>query len=572
MMESDQEFPLPFDPEFLVPFVVAWRSTPSELPAAQRATLASAQMTAWGLPLPEDVVEGAAAYMCDALRLDTAYGVANHRHLIPNDKSCCVCGCSALALRELPGELRVWEVVKREVLATEYERACLRCGTRHCYSHVRTPAAGIVLLVEDTRRKPLRCLSLERALTARLGVSCRYAKRGDGDPDLLLLRGFDHPPAGFQLAPGPPGEAPPECELIELSAQLSAQLSAADVERAMPPSAARRRERLGGEVVRYRTNVLSLPVFAPFQPQSRSANKGRHVFTAELLELTAAAMERTQVSFVGMAEVLTRCRVELDRLSESGPAVVAVVPRKPLEASFMERELLLSLTEAGLPFPPADHRWAAGGTEDYDRQAERTLLAATPLLKQHFRSFWCLQHDQRCVRRGNCRLLVMDGNAKIYRRCCSQRYRFYDVLPGYGYVHRGCTARPAPGFYDCVECLASTAQASPGAAPCQPCDAEDDAVEAEARERRPAYIAASGGESAEEASLDSGEDGTEEASGEEDEGSDAYHIGGERCAGDPSRFTHAGSDRLLTVSEHTTLLDSTGRPLAGVWWRWAQGQ
>ena len=72
-MESDQEFPLPFDPEFLVPFVVAWRSTPSELPAAQRAMLASAQMTAWGLPLPEDVVEGAAAYMCDALRLDTAY-------------------------------------------------------------------------------------------------------------------------------------------------------------------------------------------------------------------------------------------------------------------------------------------------------------------------------------------------------------------------------------------------------------------------------------------------------------------------------------------------------------------
>ena len=237
-------------------------------------------MTAWGLPLPEDVVEGAAAYMCDALRLDTAYGVANHRHLIPNDKSCCVCGCSALTLSELPGELRVWEVAKREALATEYERACSRCGTRHCYSHVRTPAAIIVLLVEDTRRKPLRCLLLEQALTARLGVSCRYAKRGDGDPDLLLLRGFDHPPAGFRLAAGPPGEAPPECELLELSTELSASLSAANVERAMPPSGARRRGRLGGEVARYRTNVLSLPVFVPFHQQLDGAANGRHVFTA----------------------------------------------------------------------------------------------------------------------------------------------------------------------------------------------------------------------------------------------------------------------------------------------------
>ena len=101
-MEEGHEFPLPFDPAFLVPFVVAWRATPIELPTAQRAKLASAQMAAWGFPLDAEVAKGTGEYMCDALRLDTPYDVTNHRHLIPNDKSCCVCGCRVLTLRELP--------------------------------------------------------------------------------------------------------------------------------------------------------------------------------------------------------------------------------------------------------------------------------------------------------------------------------------------------------------------------------------------------------------------------------------------------------------------------------------
>ena len=58
------------------------------------------------------------------------------------------------------------------------------------------------------------------------------------------------------------------------------------------------------------------------------------------------------------------------------------------------------------------------------------------------------------------------------------------VLPGYGWVHKGCTARPRPRFYDCAECLATAAVRSE----CEPCDPEVAELEAEAVARRPAHV------------------------------------------------------------------------------------
>ena len=113
-----------------------------------------------------------------------------------------------------------------------------------------------------------------------------------------------------------------------------------------------------------------------------------------------------------------------------------------LADAWFERELLVALREAELPLPPADFAHGASAAGQKHLRGHAHLEANLPALKQFFRRFWCLEHDQRCTRRGNCRLLVMDGNAKIWRRVCSQRFRFYDVLPGYGWVHRGCTRRP----------------------------------------------------------------------------------------------------------------------------------
>ena len=178
------------------------------------------------------------------------------------------------------------------------------------------------------------------------------------------------------------------------------------------------------------------------------------------------------MSFSGFAESF--------EASRNGFDTTRPIDRRTLADAFFERSLLQALWEAGLPFhnptafsDPRDPRSAAG---------ETLLGRAMPSLKAHFREFFCTEHDLRCTRRGNCRLLVVDGNAKIWRRCCSQRYRFYDLLPGYGYVHRGCTQRPVPGFADCVDCMAGVAQSRSSRR-------AHSASEAEAEERRPTYEA-----------------------------------------------------------------------------------
>ena len=174
-----------------------------------------------------------------------------------------------------------------------------------------------------------------------------------------------------------------------------------------------------------------------------------------------------------------------------------------LADAFFERELLLALCEAGLRLPPAD--FAVGAAKNENIRGRAYIEKALPPLKQAFRAFWCLEHDKRCTRRGKCRLLVMDGNAKIWRRCCSTRFRFYDVLPGYGWVHRGCPHRPVPGFYDCAGCMRETAEAT--VAP--DVDAGEAALNAEAEAARPAYVA----ESREAGEGEEGEEGEAEGEG-----------------------------------------------------------
>ena len=218
---------------------------------------------------------------------------------------------------------------------------------------------------------------------------------------------------------------------------------------------------------------------------------------------------RPQIGFHGVCDSLALCRLEQD----GSDVVKEAIDHHHLADAFFERELLVALRAAGLPLPPASFAVGAGAGGPGNEMHVRGLAElgkALPPLKAAFRKFWCLEHDQRCTRRGKCRLLVMDGNAKLWRRCCSQRFRFYDVLPGYGWVHRGCPRRPVPGFYDCQECMPETAQATVAPA----ADAGEALLDAEAEAARPAYASSSEGE---------GDCESCEGEGEEDGGAEDVH-------------------------------------------------
>ena len=202
----------------------------------------------------------------------------------------------------------------------------------------------------------------------------------------------------------------------------------------------------GSYVTRYRANVLDLPIFVT----------RRAAYTKELLTLLTVAMERTQVSFEGFATCL---RIS----SPDSPSL----DRRLLERVFFRYELLRFQRDGGLCLSTpsnltlaGEYASAPGGKDDHAMDA--ALVRDLPELRAFFRKTWAQNHDQHCPRRGKCKLMVVDGNAKICRPTCESRHRFYHSLPGYGWVHDGCTNRPAVGESLCVDCMQVSAQRSAG--------------------------------------------------------------------------------------------------------------
>ena len=108
-----------------------------------------------------------------------------------------------------------------------------------------------------------------------------------------------------------------------------------------------------------------------------------------------------------MCDSLALCRLEQD----GSEVVKEAIDHQHLADAFFERELLVALRAAGLPLPGADYAVGAGAGRAGSEMGVRghtELGKALPPLKAVFRKFWCLEHDQRCTRRGRCRLLVMD--------------------------------------------------------------------------------------------------------------------------------------------------------------------
>jgi hypothetical protein len=190
---------------------------------------------------------------------------------------------------------------------------------------------------------------------------------------------------------------------------------------------------------RYRVNVLDLSAF----PLHES-----FVLSKPLIDLLGATLERTQVSFEGFATSLHMC-------SPDSPSI----DRQTLEGAFLQTELLRMQRDSSVCISTPDELQATHH-EHFHVSASRAIERDLPALRSAFRKVWAQEHEQRCPRRGYCKLLVVDGNAKICRDTCASRHRFYQHLPGYGWVHDGCTKSPAVGERLCVECMETSAERS----------------------------------------------------------------------------------------------------------------
>ena len=59
MSDEGTDLPLPFDASLLLPFILAWRATPSALAYDARCQAASRQLASWGYSLDKMGVAGA---------------------------------------------------------------------------------------------------------------------------------------------------------------------------------------------------------------------------------------------------------------------------------------------------------------------------------------------------------------------------------------------------------------------------------------------------------------------------------------------------------------------------------
>ena len=263
--------------------------------------------------------------------------------------------------------------------------------------------ADITPELAELKRKVARELNIVPKLLPKRTAEIHFCDSNGTVPTVTVVRGFDQAPLSF----GARALAEPDW--------LVAQL------RPLAPP----RDKSEEWDVRFRTTVLELPVFVPSHAVHTQHNCPGQVrsYTRALLAHVTALMERTQVSFRGVCDSLRELSLTL------GYGHQHQLDARLLGDAWFQRELLLRCQAAELPLPPADFaaaqnpNWAHNAAQNGEWAQE----AAFPVLKRHFRRANALHHDSRCTRRGNCKLLVMDGNAKVWRRTCSQRFRFYDI-------------------------------------------------------------------------------------------------------------------------------------------------
>ena len=500
---TSRRMELPFDAHVLAPLMFAWRSTAPTLPDKERAKLVleqlrSAALLAFDTP---DEVARAVGFLRDAgIDVDAPLAATASPSLAPPEAACVVCGCPTLAVHrraDVTGWTCSYSLPRK---LSVFEKECPDCATMHAYGRVTTRPT-LLVPVESPTRVPKDTVERISELRNALPVAVRLTRRRPDSPTPVLLRGFDHGPVRVSID-GPVGG------VVDGVRELLSPLVAAGVERHAAAAV------LGAPVARYRASALAGEWFLRAGTSAEAGHEGT-AFASELLALLTSLMERTQIGFSGLCMSLHTAACSLQTTQTAGRgAEVPLLDHEVLAAAWFEHELLQLSRLAGVPPPPADVPFVTRSNFGGAR-AEEVLGAAFEALKRSFRATWAEGHDRHCTRRGNCRLLVMDGNAKVWRRTCSQRYRFYDsapapwaanpprrvgpypspptaavsvrvpaVLPGYGWVHKGCTARPLPRFYDCAECLSSAAVRS-AREPREPAAAE---AEAEALARRPAHV------------------------------------------------------------------------------------
>jgi hypothetical protein len=301
-----------------------------------------------------------------------------------------------------------------------YEKRCPDCDTTHSYGRVVTAPAVLLLPVERVTRPPVHLVELKALLKQALPIDVRLVARR---PDLStprLTRGFDHPAVSLPWHVGAWESIGAVAGAVagEVLAHLAPLAPEAGLD---GPAAA---AALGARIARYRVAVLDEEWFVPSVAISSTFGHAHRVtvFHSELLALTTSLLERTQVGFGGTC-------MSLHTAAGRGGSAPPLLDKEVLARAWFEREALALCRQAGVAPGSAD-----GSYDVQSPSSEATLMATYTELKGHFRRVWAEGHDRQCTRRGNCRLLVMDGNAKVWRRTCSQRYRFYDSACSSGVV------------------------------------------------------------------------------------------------------------------------------------------
>ena len=418
-MDNQAPLPLPFEYRLLVPFINAWRAASSELPLPHRAARVSDILKEWGYSLSTESIAAIVEDYGEILRLNApSPPPPSSRQLVPADKVCCVCEGELVSfihgsrtLKQIPGRSTVtlWSLSAAPQPCVLVDKECTVCGTLHQYNSVTTARCLAVLRVPNPTKdsgKPMEAVLVRSALKRELGVLTRYAEVRPGAPVLSLMRGFDKAPLHFM------GTLDDSDAIVTWVRQ---RMPHASTEGA--------RENLSANDRRYRTDVLELPFFLP----ATDPTVGQHAQIAletELLAMATALMERTQVAFRGLVDSLMVFSAHMGRK-------VQRLSHVRLADAFFERELLVLCRHAQLPLPPPDafrRQHATREGDGHNRRGDDLWERALPRLLANFREVWAKQHEEHCTRRGDCRLLVMDGNAKLWRRTCSQRFRFYDIL------------------------------------------------------------------------------------------------------------------------------------------------
>ena len=433
-MEDVTHTALPLEPRLLVPFITAWRTASAEcaaaLPLPMRAARVSEILKEWGIELSAQRITAFAEDYIEVLRLNAPTPPPlSSRQLAPADKVCCVCdgelkafihGSKTLTSVRAQPTVTLWSLSAAPQSCVLVDKECVDCGTIHQYGSVTTARCLAVIRVPNASKdskKPMAAVLVRSALKRELGVSTRYAPARPGAPALSLVRGFDKPPLHFEQGTLDDSDA-----IVEW------------VRRRVPPASAESGHVNPSESERrYRTDVLELPFFLP----ATDPTVGQHAqlaFETELLVLATSLMERTQVGFRGLVDSLMVFSAHMGRKVER-------LAHKRLADAFFERELLVLCRHAQLPLPPPDafrrqHETREG--DGHHRRGDDVWERALPHLLANFREVWAKEHEKHCTRRGNCRLLVMDGNAKLWRRTCSQRFRFYDILVRPPTAHPTC--------------------------------------------------------------------------------------------------------------------------------------